>query len=231
MVCPTLRTPGRADLRRIFRAASLICIIAFDAGHLAAQWRVEGWLGDAFSLPTPATFSQVGQPDIHVNAHWSTRPGAPTWYYAGRIARWTGDAGWAFEYIHHKIYLDNPPADVEYFQVTNGVNFMLGERLWRRHGWEFGVGAGPLYAVPVSSVRGLVYNNAHGIFHSQYELAGLGVQGNLARRLRLLPFTYGSLSLNVTGGYLHVHIANGHAVTTNFALHVQYGLSLQSKAR
>jgi hypothetical protein len=196
-----------------------------------AQWRLEAWLGQAWSARTPVTFSQLDEPDIRVNAQWSTRPRAPTWYYAGRIARWSGDAAWAFEYIHHKIYLDNPPPDVAYFQVTNGVNFMLGERLWRRRGWEFGVGAGPLYAVPVSSVRGLVYNNAHGIFHSQYELAGAAVQGNLARRLRLFPFTYGSLSLNVTAGYLHVHIANGHAVTSNFALHLQYGLSVQSRPK
>jgi hypothetical protein len=83
----------------------------------------------------------------------------------------------------------------------------------------------------VSSVRGIVYNNAHGIFHSRYELAGAALQANLARRLRLLPFTYGSLSLNATAGYLHVHIANGHAVTGNFALHAQYGLSLQSRPK
>jgi len=231
MVSPTTR--GRSQrrsgpLRALFGTAFLAVAAA---APLRAQWRLEAWLGQAWSASSPVSFTQFNQPEIRVNGQWATRPFAPTWYYAGRIAKWSGGAAWAFEYMHHKIYLENPPPGVQLFQVTNGVNFLLGERLWRRHGWEFGIGAGPLYAVPVSSVRGLVYDNAHGIFHSQYELAGAALQANAARRLRLLPYTFGSLSVKGTAGYLHVHIANGHAVTSNFALHVQYGLSLQSRPK
>ena len=216
---------------RVSAAIGAAILVTAGAARLGAQWRLEAWLGEAWSVPTPVTFTQFNQPKLRVNGDWSTRPFAPTWYYSGRIARWSGDAAWAFEYMHHKIYLDNPPPGVQFFRVTNGVNYLLGERLWRKRGWEYGVGAGPLYAVPVSSVRGVVYDNAHGIFHSQYELAGAVVQANLARRLRLLPFTFGTLSLKATAGYLHVHIANGHAVTSNFALHAQYGISLQTKSR
>jgi len=206
-------------------------VLAGFPGRGSAQWRVEAWLGDAWSMPGNITFSQLNQPEISARATWSTEPFEPTWVYAGRVAHWQGDAGWAFEYMHHKIYMDNPPAEVAYFRVTNGVNFFLAERLWRRSGWEFGVGAGPIFAVPVSSVRGLVYDNAHGPFHSQYELSGPGIQANIGRRLRLLPYTYGSLSLKATAAYLYLHIGDGHAVTTNFALHVQYGVSLQSRKR
>jgi hypothetical protein len=197
----------------------------------AAQWRVEAWLGDAWSIPTRVTFSQINQPEISTVGSWSSEPFAPTWLYAGRIAHWKGESGWAFEYMHHKLYMDNPPPDVAYFRITNGVNFFLAERLWRWKGWEYGAGAGPVFSVPVSSVRGLVYDNAHGVFHSQYELSGPGVQLNLARRLRLLPFTYGTLSLKATGTYLHLHIGDGHADLADFALHAQYGLSLQTKSR
>jgi hypothetical protein len=206
----------------------LLCCRAFPA---AAQWRVESWLGTAWNAPTRVSFAQINEPEIHATADWSTRPFKPTWYYAGRIALWSGTSGWAFTYMHHKMYMDNPPTAVAYFRITNGVNFGLAERLWRRGGWEYGVGAGPIFAVPVSSVRGEVYNNAHGIFHSRYELAGAAIGLNLARRLRLLPFTYGSLSLRATAGFLHLHISNGHATTDNLALHLQYGLSLQSRSR
>ena len=62
-------------------------------------------------------------------------------------------------------------------------------------------------------------------------MAGPGLQINVARRLRLLPFAFGSLSLKATGAHLYMHIANGHAVTSNLALHLQYGVSLQSQNR
>ena len=232
MVCPTNSAQTRVLASPVGRFLLGFTVLAgMLPARLGAQWRLEAWLGQAWSAPTPVTFSQVNQPDIRTNGNWSTRPFAPTWYYSGRIARWSGNSAWAFEYMHHKIYLDNPPTDVQFFRVTNGVNFLLGERLWRRRGWEYGVGAGPLYAVPVSEVRGVVYDNARGIFHSQYELAGAALEANLARRLRLLPFTFGTLSLKATAGYLHVHIADGHAVTSNFALHFQYGVSLQSRPK
>lgn len=227
MVCPTT-VPGFRPAAASAFVGTLI-LTALAVAPVAAQWRLEAWLGDAWSLPTRVTFSQFNQPAISVNATWSTRPFEPTWYYSGRVAKWSGDAAWAFEYMHHKTYLDNPPPGVAFFRVTNGINYLLVERLWRTNGWEYGGGAGAIYAVPVSSVRGLVYDNAHGIFHSQYELAGAVLQVNLGRRIRLLPFAYGSLSLKATGGYLRVHIANGHAITSNFALHLQYGLSLQSR--
>lgn len=215
----------------LVRLALLAILILATSRPCAAQWRVAGWLGDAAQLPTPVTFSQVGTPDISATGHWSTRPWAPTWYYGGEISHWTGHTGWGLTYMHHKMYMDNPPPDVQYFRVTNGVNFILAERLWATHGWEFGAGAGPVLTVPVSSIRGAVYDNAHGIFHSVYELGGVGASAGVTRRLRLLPFTYGLLSIKATAAYLHVNIADGHAVTTDFALHVQYGLSLQSRSR
>jgi hypothetical protein len=230
---------GRVAHTFALSVAALVARIGLLAGLASAvvcapalgQWRVEAFLGDAWSAPTRVTFAQADQPTIAATAHWSTQPFEPTWVYAVRFARWQGDAAWAFEYMHHKIYMDNPPPDVKYFRVTNGVNFFLAERLWRRKGWEFGVGATPIFAVPVSDVRGEVYNNSHGIFHSQYELSGFGGQANLARRVRLLPFTYGTLSLKLTAAWLHMNIVDGYAVTTNYAVHIQYGLSLQSKSR
>jgi hypothetical protein len=227
---PSASPPGRAWRRVLLGAGALAFVTAVPAG---AQWRGELWLGDAWSLPTRLTISQINQPEISTVATWSTRPFVESvaWYYAFRVSHWSDNAAWAFEDMHHKLYLDNPPPGVAYLRVTNGVNFFLAERLWRRHGWEFGVGAGPVLAVPISEVRDLIYNNAHGFFHSQYQLAGPGFQVSLQRRMRLLPFTYGMLALKATAAPLYLDVADGHATTSNFALHVQYGLSLQSRSR
>lgn len=214
------------------RGALLGLLGALFLGRAAgAQWRSELWLGTAWNAPSRLTFDQLNQPELSVDAKWSTRPFDPAWVYAIRFSRWSGDAAWAFEYMHHKMYLDNPPPEVGYFRITNGVGFLLAERLWRRGGWEYGVGAGPVMSVPYSEVRGLPYDQGHGFFHSQYELVGPGVQVNLTRRLRLLPFTFGMVSLKATAAHLHTHIADGHATTWDYAVHLQYGLSLQTRSR
>lgn len=213
-------------------ARYLLLLAAFVAttAPAAAQWRVEAWFGDAFNLGTPLTIEQQGEPDLHINADWSTRPWRPTWYYAGRVARWKGRSAWAFEYMHHKLYLDNPPPEVGAFRITNGVNNLLIERHWRvGGGWEVGLGAGPAFAVPISRVRGKVYSRGGGgIFKSHYELAGGTVLATVARRLKLLPYTYGSLAIKTTLSHLDVNVAQGRAHLNNVALHLQYGLSLQS---
>jgi hypothetical protein len=218
-------------LRSVSRYNGLLALLllATVAHRAEGQWRLEAWFGTAFNARTPVTFSQSGEPDIKVTGHWSTRPWRPTWYYAGRIAKWSGNGAWAFEYMHHKLYLDNPPTpEVSYFRITNGVNNLLGERLWRRSGWEYGVGLGPAFVVPISRVRGQTYDHADGIFESRYEFGGGTLQVNVARRLKLLPYAYGSLSVKGTMSYLRPHIVDGHASLMNYALHLQYGLSLQS---
>lgn len=212
------------------RAVAQVLLLAVVTSPLAAQWRVEGWFGDALNLPTTLTLEQDGEPDILVDADWSTRPWRPTWYYSFRIAKWSGNSAWAFEYMHHKLYLDNPPVpEVIRFRITNGINNLLAERHWRVKGWELGVGAGPALAVPVSTVRGKSLANADGIFGSTYELAGFTVMGTVARRVKLFPYTYGSFAIKATVTPLDVSIADGRGKLTNYALHFQYGLSLQGK--
>lgn len=212
------------------RGAALVLLLVLFASPLAAQWRLEGWFGEALNAGSTLTLSQEGQPDIVVDADWSTRPWRPTWYYSVRIAKWSGNSAWALEYMHHKVYLDNPPLpEVIRFRITNGINNILAERHWRVHGWELGVGAGPALAVPVSTVRGKALANADGVFGSTYELAGFTVMGTVARRLKLLPYTYGSFAIKATVTPLDVSIADGRGKLTNYALHFQYGLSLQGK--
>lgn len=212
--------------------ASLFVALTGSAGAVApvaAQWRVDAWFGDAWNAPTTLTLSQQGQPDITIDADWSTRPWSPTWYYAGRISRWSGNAGWGLEYNHHKLYLDNlPQPEVTRFRITNGVNHAVVQRFWRRRHWEIGVGVGPTYAVPISTVRNKSYGSRKGVFGSRYEFGGATVQGSVARRLKLLPYTYGNLTAKTTATYLDVPIAEGKAKTMNYALHLQYGIGFQS---
>ncbi len=174
----------------------------------------------------PVTFDQAGLPAISETGDWSTRPFAPTYYYGGAISHWAGNRGWAFSYTHHKIYLDNPVPGVQYFRITNGVNLFVGERMWRWRGLEYGLGAGPVMVVPVSSVRGQVYNHANGIFGSDYEFGGGVLQATLQHRFRVFRFLSGLALVKATAAYLRVRISDGRAETVNLALHAGYGISI-----
>jgi hypothetical protein len=222
--------PLPAERHRFAWYALAISLLSFAAAApVSAQWRVEAWLGDALNSHSRMTISQTGHSDLSISPHWSTKPWEPTWYYAGRISKWSSNHAWALEYIHHKVYLENPPAEVEFFRITNGVNFWMAERLWRKRHWEFGVGGGPVWVVPISKVRGLEYNKANGIFGSQYELGGAVISANVTRRVKLIPWVYGILSVKGTAATLKARVAEGNASLMNYALHVNYGLSLQTK--
>ena len=186
-----------------------ICSLLALPATASAQWRIEAWFGNAFSLGTPLTIQQEGEPEIRLDADWSTRPWRPTWYYSARVAKWSGNSAWAFEYMHHKLYLDNPSGEVFRFRITNGVNNLLAERHWRRRGFEFGVGAGPTFAVPISNIRGKSYSHASGIFSSRYELAGATVMGTVARRFKIAGTVYASFAAKTTVARLRVNVAMG----------------------
>ena len=83
--------------------------------------------------------------------------------------------------------------------------------------------------VPFSTIRGKTYGRTEGIFGSRYDLGAASLEAGVARRLKLLPYTYGSLTAAGTATTISAKIADGRAKTINYALHLQYGLSLQSK--
>ena len=187
-------------------------------------------VGSAMLQRATIAFRQANEPDIVVDGQWSTRPWRPTWYYAIRVAHWSGNSGWAFEAMHHKLYLDNPPQpDVIRFRLTNGVNNLMIERLWRRGPVEFGIGGGPTLVVPVSTVRDQSYNNSDGLFGSRYEFGGLTAYATISHRFKVLPRAYGSFALKTTFSRLDARIASGRARMNNLALHLQWGFSLQNK--
>ncbi len=217
--------PHRALLQPLTLLA--LCLLP---GALSAQWRLDGWFGDAWNARTPLTFEQAGEPDIRVTPSWSTRPWTPTWYYGARVAHMSGRSGWGVEYVHHKLYLDNPPVPaVTRFWITNGVNILLAQRILPLGKQEVTLGAGPTWVVPRSNVRGEVYDFTDNVFGSRYDFGGWTAQVGVTRRLKLVPHVYGALSLKGSVSVLDAPIARGSARTTNVALHVNYGLSLQTK--
>lgn len=221
----------RVGARR-FSAVLMVAalLVALRPAEGSAQWRLDGWFGDAWSARTPLTIRQDGEEDIRVTPDWSTRPFTPTWYYGARVARMSGAKGWGVEFVHHKLYLDNPPEPlVTRFWITNGVNIVLAQRILPLGKHEVTVGAGPTWVVPRSTVRGETYSFTLDNEGGRYDFGGWTGQVGLTRRMKIGPHVYGVLGVKGTVSILDVPISRGSAQTTNLALHLNYGLSLQSK--
>jgi hypothetical protein len=205
----------------------LVCLVGRPAPALA-QLELQAFLGTSVSAPSPLWITQRGQPDLDFTAHWATRPFLDTWYYAGRIGLWSGDRGWLFDFTHHKIYLTNPPAEVEKFRITNGMNMFTLSRGFRRGLFSYALGAGPVVTYPINRVRGQKLQSGRG-FLGGYFLSGGTLLASATRRFPLTAGFFLSLDGRVSASYVRVPVVNGHASVPNLALHFHAGLGYQHR--
>jgi hypothetical protein len=207
----------------VSRILLLLSALVGMAPPAFAQIEVEAFLGTSFSSPSPLSIAQHGQPDLHVTAHWATRPFHPTWYYAGRIGLWRGDRGWLFDFTHHKMEMTNRSSSIQQFKILNGVNMLTLSRGFRRGKFSWAVGAGPVVTFPVNRVRGRALERGRGFFGG-YFLSGANVMASATRHVPLpLGFLF-SLDARASASYMRVPVADGHASVPNLAVHVHAGV-------
>ena len=131
------------------------------------------FLGSAVNASTNLTIEQEDEPDLRINADYDTRGFDAPVYYAWRAGYGDSQGAWEIQLIHHKIYLENPPSEVQRFEITHGYNLLTVNRSFRTGTVDLRVGGGVVIAHTESTVRG-EYEGGEGIgmFGSGYELAG-----------------------------------------------------------
>jgi hypothetical protein len=199
-------------------------VLALGANPARAQVSFEAFSGTAFSLHTPLTISQRGQPDIRLTAHYDTRPLEDTWYYGGRVALWKKDRAWVLTLIHHKLYLENPTVDVESFRITYGFNMATLGAAWRRDHLIYTVGAGVVVTHAASTVRGVYYSDSGGLFNKGYAVTGVTANGSAQYQWHMAKFLYLVGETLVSASYVSVQVAEGKASVPQASLHLHAGL-------
>lgn len=224
--CPDRTGPGLKPL------AALLLLAATAAGD--PLWRLDISGGSAWNAATPLTIRQEGEEPVRFIARYRTRPFADVPYYAVRVGRGRA-ARWEAELIHHKIYLDNPPPEVEQFRATHGFNLLSLGRSWpvgrarpyadRRAELRFG--AGPMLTHPISIVRGRAYEGGRYLFGTGWLLSGIGVQFGAGHRWRLGRAVELVAEFKATAALAELPVADGRAETPNAALHGLLGLGFR----
>ncbi len=186
----------------------------------AASWSFQAALGLPFDLPLPLTIRQSGEEPIRLRARWSARPFEPPLYYDLRVARPAGGNEWALDFVHHKLYLANPPPEVQEFAVSHGFNllFASGAREVARDTWAR-VGAGLVLAHPESTVRGRRYDGVGG-----YTPAGPTLVLGAERRFFPAGRLFFSLQGLAAASWVRVPVAGGSATFADVSVHALGGV-------
>lgn len=214
---------------RIWRIAVLTLAVSLGASHAGADTvTLELMGGSAINLPSPLTVQQSGFPAIRVSrARYETRPFGSYPYYTLRLGVWRGDGAWEVEHIHHRLFLTNPPPEIKVFAVHYGYNYFLLGRAWKRSGFTYRVGAGPLFTNPESTVRDRQFVSRASFLDGGYYFSGLGTRAAVGRTLRLTNHLFLVGEGSFTAGFAwSVPIADGSASVPNFAVHGHLGIGV-----
>jgi len=199
-------------------------------------WELAFFLGTSFSKNETLTIKQDGYPDITLNdAEFATKPFDSPPYYGIRLGRWNDVHGWEIEHIHQKIYVDDLPAEVQHFEITDGYNLFLFNSAWQlgKYGVITRLGIGPVVAHPQITVRGMTNHKSGGgaipmIWDSEsgYQWAGAAAQVSLEKEFSISRHWLLSLEGKLTHAHAHadITIEGGSVAVPNTAIHLVGGI-------
>lgn len=182
--------------------------------------------GGVYNFRMPMTIRQDGQETIRHTAGFDTKPFDTPAYWAIRAGWWRGDAAWEAELVHHKLYLNNNPPEIQHFSVSHGFNLLTVNRAWRHPWFIWRIGLGVVISHPESTVRGAEFDQQGGIADGYY-LSGPTGQLSLEKRIPLWKGLFASLEGKLTVSWARVPIQNGDADILNTALHGLIGLGYE----
>jgi hypothetical protein len=187
------------------------------------DWTLEAFLGTAWNLPTSLTIVQKGSPDIKLTAQYKEHAFEGPPYYTLRVGRWSDNRAWELELVHHKIYLDDPPAGVQRFSISNGFNIITVNRAWsmRKFIWRFGIGL--VVTHPESTVRNKPFDESQGILGQGFYISGGTIQGAIGKQIILWKGLFASIEAKLIVSLVRVPIVDGHADVPNVAGHILFG--------
>ena len=179
--------------------------------------------GGAVNLRTPMVTRQDGQETIRDTAGFDTKPFDTPAYWALRAGWWKEGRGWEAELVHHKLYLNNNPPEIQHFSVSHGFNLLTVNHAWRHPWFIWRVGLGVVITHPESTVRGAEFDQSGGIADGYY-LSGPTGQISVEKRFTIGKGFFLSLEGKLTASWARIPIKNGDADLLNTALHGLIGL-------
>ncbi|MCP4571325.1 MAG: hypothetical protein GY838_03165 [bacterium] len=211
------------------RTPCLLLLLALTGCALTAWagpdtgWSAEFLAGAAWNNRSNLDIVQAGHEDLDMDAEFVTEPWREPLYWALRLNRHLPGRTWSLELHHHKLILNNPPPEVDYFNVTHGTNIVSLQHAWVRPRWRYMVQAGVIIARPENSVRGLRAPENGGLFGGGYFLTGPALGAGVGTHLPLTDWLDFDAEARVTVVWVEVDVVGGQAEFRNTGLHLLMG--------
>jgi hypothetical protein len=195
-------------------------VLPFDHGpapDAVFQCYVSVGTGLQYNVPLPLVIRQSGHPDLKLNARFDTRPFTEVPYYDIKVGLTRKEWAFELELVHHKLYLDNRPSEVDTFEITHGYNPILLNGVREKWGAAFRAGAGILLAHPQSTIRGLRFPETGGILG--WYVSGPAAQVGVSKSWEFGNHFLAGFEGKVVGAWARVPIVDGTADVSNLSLH------------
>jgi hypothetical protein len=202
----------------------LLFLLCFPLHSFAedAWWSIEPLrTGSALNFNTNLSIEQSGFAELSFDAEYETHPFEDAPYYGWRVSRRNSKGAWEIEFLHHKVYLQNNPPEVNHFEVSHGYNMLFINYAWTYKALHLRAGGGPVISHAESEIRGIS-------FHSGYELSGFCGQASIEKRFYVSNRFFFAIEGKFTAAKATVSVADGEASVPNFAVHglIGFGFDL-----
>lgn len=188
-------------------------VYCFCLSNCCTAASVEFAAGAALNLPSNINFDQKGYTDFSIDAELETQSFTAPVYYQLRVSATSHESHyWETELIHNKIFLRNPPVEIQSFSVSHGfnlfgINHVLMFNKW--FGWRLGTGV--ILAHPENTVRGKTYTQNSGLLGWGYSLSGAYLASGVFVQRELSKWLFVSADTRVSSSYSRIPIHDGHA--------------------
>jgi len=189
-----------------------ILILLPDTAFARKRFSLEFLPGGALVLPMPLSISQERYADLEFTARYRTESFRLPLHYSIRAGYdLTEKSCLELEFNHLKLFLDNPPPEIQRFSITHGFN-----QLWLNYSHHFNgfilrAGLGPVIAHPESKIRNNLFDEFGGIGESGYYLGGLTGQLGIQKRFFIGKLFFFSVEGKLNAAWASVPIAFGRA--------------------
>ncbi|RNI30581.1 hypothetical protein EFB08_04850 [Rufibacter latericius] len=207
---------------------ALLFVIGSSLAAHGQGLTAEVFAGTSWSLPMPLRIEQPGEPTLRFKARYTTRPWTGSPYYAYRL----GYENWSAELVHHKVYLENPPSEIEHFEVSHGYNLAMVSRAFpfRESPGIFRIGLGMVIGHPEGRIRGKAINPVKSLLGGGYHISGVCLQVAVGSKLGVADHWFFRPEAKLTAAWARMPLAGGGSATVpNIALHTLFGFGYRSR--
>lgn len=205
-----------------------VFFISFFFSTAQERWSFELHGGIVHNLRLPLIIKQSGFPDIRINkAEFYSESLNDPFYWDWRFTKWfarkKGIKSIEFEAIHHKLYLKNPPPEVEWFGISHGYNMLMVNYGQEIKKIILRTGLGSVLIHPESTIRGMKYPVGPGFDMPGYRLNGIVLNVGVAKQIPFGKYFFVNTEVKMNASVVNAEVVNGYARVHNIVFQLILG--------